>query len=166
MTTTSNLSDYLPFKRAYLDDPDRPVPTGAALTARVSAVGRAGVRTVRIRDHRFVSDSGIAGGGSDLGPIPGEFILAALGGCLNHGWIMQAALADVVLHSLVIDVATTEPPEGSLAPAGYSYTVTVESDASEETLLRLFAIVEQKSYVYRILTNPVSINGSVSEVAR
>jgi len=166
MTTTSNLSDYLPYKRAYLDDPDRPVPTGAPLTARISTEGRAGVRRVRIRDHQIISDSGVAGGGSDFGPIPGEFLLAALGGCLSHGWIMQAALADVTLHSLVIDVATTDAPEGSLAPVAYTYTVSVESDASEATLLRLFAIVEEKSYVYRVLTNPVTINGSVSEGAR
>jgi len=165
MTTTSRLSDYLPYKRQYLSDPDRPQPTGAPLTASVTTEGRAGVRKIRIRDHQIISDSGVAGGGSDFGPIPGELAIAALGGCLSHGWIMQAALAGITLDYLRIDVSTASAPDDSGAPASLEYSVTVESDASPEKLDEILDLVAQKSWVHRLLVNPVEIRGTLTSVA-
>lgn len=163
--TKSTLSDYLVFKRSFLNDPNKPKPTGAPLVATVSAEGRAGVRKVKIRDHLLISDSGYLGGGSDLGPIPGELVLAGLAGCLSHGWVMQTALAEIDLRALEIEVQTTAAPVGSLAPAGLEYTVRISSDASAEKIRELFTIVEQKSYVFNLLINPVTIHGTTQEIS-
>lgn len=164
--TQSTLSDYLVFKRTFLNDPNKPKPSGAPLVATVSAEGRAGIRRVKIRDHQIISDSGYKGGGSDFGPIPAEFVLAGLGGCLSHGWVMQSALAGIDLRFLEIEVKTTAAPEGSKAPAHLEYTVKIGSDASPEKIRALFAIVEQKSYVFNLLINPIAIAGTTEEIVQ
>jgi uncharacterized OsmC-like protein len=164
--TQSTLSDYLEFKRTFLNDPNKPKPTGAPLTATVSAEGRAGIRRVKIRDHQIISDSGYKGGGSDLGPIPAEFVLAGLGGCLSHGWVMQSALAGIDLQFLEIDVQTTTAAEGSKAPVYLEYTVRIGSDASPEKIRELLAIVEQKSFVFNLLINPIAISGTTEEIVK
>ncbi len=162
--TNSTLSDYLVFKRTFLNDPNRPKPGGEPLTASVSAEGRAGIRRVKIRDHQIISDSGYKGGGSDLGPIPAELVLAGLGGCLSHGWVMQSALANIDLRFLQIDVKTIPAPDGSKAPVGLEYTVRISSDASPAKIRELFSIVEEKSFVFNLLINPVQISGTTEEI--
>jgi len=164
--TKNTLSDYIVFKRAFLDDPDKPKPSGDPLRASVATEGRAGIRRIKIRDHRIISDSGYLTGGSNLGPTPAELVLAGLGGCLSHGWVLQSALAEVDLRALEIDVTTTPAPAGSKAPAGFEYTVKVQSGASPEKLREILRIVEDKSYVFNLLVNPVRIAGAIEDTSR
>jgi putative redox protein len=69
---------------------------GRWVTARVGATG---FRTdIQARTHALVADEPAALGGSDLGPTPYEFVLAALSGCTamtmrmyadRKGWPLQ-----------------------------------------------------------------------------
>mgnify|MGYP001436476742 CR=1 FL=1 len=164
MTAIRNqLLDFLPFKKGVLANPNKTTGAPVPLVASVTTEGRAGIRKIRIRDHEIISDSGYKTGGSDFGPVPAELAVAALAGCLSHGWVGQAALRDVQLRALRIDVETAPAPEGSKAPASLRYTVIVDSDASAETLEEIRAHVDEHSYVRRLLGAPVQIGGSVTQ---
>src|SRR5688500_1137428 len=75
------------------------------LTASVIAEGGSGVRRVRIRDFQIITDAGPAMAGYDLGPRAPEVLLGALGSCVSHTILIQAALQGIPIDSLVVDVS-------------------------------------------------------------
>ncbi|MDR2567173.1 MAG: OsmC family protein [Bifidobacteriaceae bacterium] len=156
----SELADYIPFKRELLATPSG--PSDLKLAARVSVEGRAGVRKIRIRDHLIVSDVRHVGGGSDLGPIPGELGLAALAGCLSHGYVIQIAKRGYELRKLEVAVEEEPTPDGFDTPIGLVYHVTVDTDAPEAELKEIFDVVAEKSFVHRLLAAPTSIRGGIT----
>lgn len=93
MTT---LNDYLAQKRdawhakqqAARNDPDF---KATPLKATVRALGRSGVREIRIRDFQVISDSPPDFAGYNLGPASPELQLGVLGSCLTHITLIQAA---------------------------------------------------------------------------
>src|SRR5471032_2998497 len=93
MTT---LNEYLVEKRAAWlakREAARNDPNIAAnrLKANVRALGRSGVREIRIRDFQIISDSPADFAGYNLGPASPELQLGVLGSCLTHITLIQAA---------------------------------------------------------------------------
>ncbi len=93
MTT---LNDYLEQKRdAWLAKKEaarnNPELKATPLKATVRALGRSGVREIRIRDFQVISDSPPDFAGYNLGPASPELQLGVLGSCLTHITLIQAA---------------------------------------------------------------------------
>lgn len=93
---------------------------------------------------RLTADMPVQVGGTATAPTPGVFGRAAFGSCLAVCYMMHAAKLGVPITSLDIEVQS-DYDDGALfglgtSPAGYSevrYTVTVDSPASEEDVMRV-----------------------------
>ena len=105
MTT---LAEYLTHKhdafRALRSRALSPGYAPVALRAHVTAEGRSGVRRIRLRDHQVLADSPRDFVGYDLGPSSPELALGALGSCLTHSYLIQAAAQGVALDRLEVEV--------------------------------------------------------------
>jgi uncharacterized OsmC-like protein len=121
------------------------------------------VSTARIKDgltceiHEgnwtFVADMPVQAGGNETGPTPGVFGRAALGSCLAIGYAMRAAVMNVPLSSLEVEIQT-DSDDGALfgtanaVPPGYldvRYIVKIESTAAEEEILKLIDEADRHS---------------------
>ena len=88
--------------------------------------------------------TGVGGDGS--APTPGVYGRAALGSCLAIGYMMKAAELEIPITNLEVEVEA-DFDDGALLgtadkniPPGYleiRYTINIESDASEETIMQL-----------------------------
>ena len=102
--------------------------------------------------HKLIADMPASVGGNASGPTPGVYGRAAFGSCLAIGYMMQASALDVKIESLEVEVQA-DYDDGALfgtssAPPGYlevRYTVTVESDATEDEILRMIDIADKQS---------------------
>lgn len=166
-----SLNAYLKHKRTAVLARQQRVQTGQAqavqLHAHVSAEGRSGVRRLRIRQHQILSDSPYDFAGFDLGPSSPEIQLGVLGSCVTHIFEIQAALLQVPLDSLEVDVhGTIDPRAGQpghestpIWPHNIAYEVQVQSSASDAALARLFEAVEHNCPILNLLRNPQPIEG-------
>ncbi|HMK82014.1 MAG TPA: OsmC family protein [Xanthobacteraceae bacterium] len=171
----SNLNEYLEQKRGALAERRKAASGDSAIVARsvrVKAEGRSGVRRIRIRDFQIVSDSPPDFAGYDLGPGSPEILLGALGSCLTHTYLIQAADLGVPLDSLEVEVtAKLDPRAGligkghSIFPDGISYTVQIDSPASTEATARLREAVERACPVLNFLQAPRPIKGELQHRA-
>ena len=102
---------------------------------------------------KFVADMPEQVGGNGAGPTPGVYGRAALGSCLAIGYMMRAAELGVVINSLEVEVQA-DYDDGVLfgtvqnKPPGYlevRISVMVDSDASEEDILRVLDEADQHS---------------------
>jgi uncharacterized OsmC-like protein len=112
------------------------------LTATVTAEGLTGIRRVRARDYQIVTDTGAALAGHDLGPRAPELLLGALGSCISHTVLIQAALQGIAIDDIVVEASLDVD---SLAGhtdivnlvTGITYTISLTSDATPEQLKTL-----------------------------
>ena len=173
MTT---LAEYLTHKRDAFHALRRRVlspgyePT--ALRARVTAEGRSGVRRIRLRDHQVLTDSPRDFVGYDLGPSSPELALGALGSCLTHSYLIQAAVQGVTLDSLEVEVTGQMDQRAGEAgyeavprePHGIAYTVHLGTSAPDEAVAKLHEAVERLCPVLNLLRNPQPVAGEVRRV--
>lgn len=172
----THLNDYLAEKRAAVLARNAAIDAGtaqpAALNARVSAEGRSGVRRIRIRDHQVISDSPPDFAGYHLGPSSPELQLGVLGSCVTHIFLIQAALRQVPLTSLEVEVSGVIDPRGGkpgheatpIWPHNIAYTVHIDSPASRADIDALFQAVEQTCPILNLLRNPQHIHAEVKLV--
>ena len=101
---------------------------------------------------KFVTDMPESVGGNGQGPTPGVLGRAAFGSCLAIGYMMKAAMMNIAVNTLEVEVEA-DYDDGALlgtsnvAP-GYlevRYTVTVESDAAEEDILKMIEDADEHS---------------------
>ena len=101
---------------------------------------------------KFLADMPESVGGNALGPTPGVYGRAALGSCLAIGYMMKAATMNIPITALEVEVQA-DYDDGALlgtskvAP-GYlevRYTITIESDAAEEDILKMIEDADQHS---------------------
>jgi uncharacterized OsmC-like protein len=94
---------------------------------------------------KFSVDMPASVGGNGSAPTPGVYGRAAFGSCLAIGYMMQAAMMNVPITSLEVEVQA-DFDDGVLlgihndVPPGYTeirYTVTIESDAPEKDIMRV-----------------------------
>lgn len=167
----SNLNEYLDQKRGALAERRKGATDDSAIVSRsirVKAEGRSGVRRIRIRDFQIVSDSPPDFAGYDLGPGSPELLLGALGSCLTHTYLIQAADLGVPLDALEVEVsAQLDPRAGllgkghSIFPEGLTYTVHIESPAGTVETARLRKAVERACPVLNFLQAPRPIKGEL-----
>jgi uncharacterized OsmC-like protein len=104
-------------------------------------------------------------GGVDSAPTPAETLVAALAGCVTSGIASNAAMFDVPLDGIDIDMEAALDFRGLLGHdksvrTGFSdirYTVTIKSPAPEDKVRRCKETIDRKSPVRDTLANPVRI---------
>jgi uncharacterized OsmC-like protein len=120
------------------------------------------------KTRRFVvtSDAPPGLGGADNAPAAPELLLAALAGCLTAGIAANAALFEVPIEGLEIEMDATLDLRGALGHDksvrnGYSaihYKVTIESSAPEDKVRRCKETIDRKSIVLDTLVNGVKVS--------
>ncbi len=173
----ATLRDYLVQKKQALAERKAAIEAGklgpAPLKARVSAEGRSGIRRIRIRDHQVITDSFADFAGYDLGPSSPELQLGVLGSCLNHSFLIQAAALGVPVDSLEIEVTGEIDPRAShkeyshlpVHPQGITYTLHIDSPASDAEIEKLKENVERYCPILNLLKLPQHISGSIARVS-
>ena len=165
------LRRYLEQKKAALAALDRSDAQPTTIAATTTAEGRSGIRRVRVRHHQVVNDSPPAMAGYDLAPTSQEAVLGALGACLVHTFLIQAARRDVTIDAIEIDVtATIHPKAGSpghdaipIPPQGIAYHARIDSPADPATLAELQREVERTCPILNLIRQPQPVTGAVEQ---
>jgi putative redox protein len=108
-------------------------------------------------------------GGTDAAVDPMELVLAAVGTCLNIGWVTQARKRGIDYRNLQIEVSGNYDLRGYLDIGGetrpgftdITYTVSVESDATPEQLAEIKDAAERTSPMFDNVLNATPVNGRV-----
>ena len=97
-------------------------------------------------DWKMTVDMPAGVGGDGLAPTPGVYGRAALGSCLAIGYMMKAAEMEISIINLEVEVEA-DFDDGALLgtadkniPPGYleiRYTINIESDVADETIMQL-----------------------------
>lgn len=173
----SNLREYLVQKRERLlakrAAAAEKTPDPLQISATVRAEGRSGVRRIRIRDYQIITDSAVDFAGYGLGPTAPELQLGALGSCLAHSFLIQAADHETPIDALEVEVAAEidaragQPgyPDITVHPRQIRYTLRVESPASAEEIAALQGAMENACPILSLLRNPHEISGAVELTA-
>jgi len=128
-------------------------------------------KTVTPPTRRFVTmtDAPPGLGGVDSGPAAVEMLLMALAGCVTSGIAANAALFEVPIDGLDIDMEADIDLRGLLGHDksvrnGFSdirYTVTIRSSAPENKVRRCKETIDRKSPVKDALTAPLRITSDL-----
>jgi uncharacterized OsmC-like protein len=139
-------------------------------TKAVVEVGEHQVQGARVtpRTRRFIvtNDAPPGLGGADTGPAAVEVMLAAVAGCLTSGIAANAALFDVPIEGLDVDLDADLDLRGvfghdKTVRNGISeirYTVTIRSSAPEDKVRRCKETIDRKSPVLDTLVNGVKVS--------
>jgi len=111
-------------------------------------------------------------GGTDKAIDPMELLLAAVGGCLQIGWVTHANRRGVDFRSLRIETRGDYDLSGYLAldqsiPPGFlniSYTVEVDSDADPAVLEEIRAAAENGSPVAQNVLRGTPLRSEIKKV--
>jgi uncharacterized OsmC-like protein len=157
---------WLAKKEAARNNPDL---KANALKAHVRALGRSGVREIRIRNFQVISDSPADFAGYDLGPASPELQLGVLGSCLTHITLIQAAERGISIDSIDVEVAGEQHPFAQqpgfenipIFPHNIRYTLDIVSPESAETIRELHEAVEAVCPIFNLLKQPQTIGGEL-----
>jgi uncharacterized OsmC-like protein len=173
MFSMSTLIEYLAQKRNALLERSRRIAAGGVrpipLKVRATAEGRSGIRRIRIRDFQVVTDSPPDFAGYDLGPSSPELVLGALGSCLNHSYLIQAAALEIPIESIEVEVeGSIDPRAGSsgyedtpVYPQNLTYVVKIASSAPAGVIEELRRKVEKSCPILNLLKSPQHVEGRI-----
>src|SRR5258705_7836828 len=127
----------------------------ADLTITVTRVQQSPTSEIAIREHRVLVDRPTDKGGQDRGPMGGELLLAALGGCFMSNLIAAAAARSVMVEGLAVVVRGSL---GAAPPRFASIEMEVQGRASDpDALDKLMTIAERACIVHNTLLPAVPI---------
>ena len=120
---------------------------------------------VKARDFDIVVDQNKGMGGTDQGPRPREYVLAALAACHEVTYRLYADALGIPLDEVSVSVTGHSDARGFLGlddsvRAGFSHVtgeIKVQTSASDEQLEQLRQAVNQHCTVLADLRNPVSV---------
>ncbi len=109
---------------------------------------------VEHKHWKFKVDIGKTEGGNDAGPGPGILERGALGSCLAIAYSQQAAVMEVPVNRIEVDVESDLDARGMLgiddSPPGFRelrYKVTIESPAGEDEIMKVLDKADRQSPV-------------------
>lgn len=163
--TTIDLDTFNATRDAVAEDPEAGRGSFATVTEWVDG---ARARTTA-RSFSIDTDEPEPLGGTDEGVDPMELLLAAVGTCLQIGWVTQAAKRDIDLRSLRIEVEGDYDLRGYLdldadVRPGFSrlrYTVDVDADADDGVLEEIRQAAEATSPMFDNARNGAPVAGEV-----
>jgi uncharacterized OsmC-like protein len=108
-------------------------------------------------------------GGANDGPNPGVYGRAALGSCVAIGYALWAARMNIPLRALEVEVQADYDVSGELGldaqvRPGYlamRYLVTIDSDASQDDVLRMLDAADRHSSFVDDFANSVPVQRTV-----
>jgi uncharacterized OsmC-like protein len=111
----------------------------------------------------------IDSGGKELGMVPSELFLVSLGSCFAVGFGTFAAVHDVELHQVSIELSGHVDLRGVLGMdesvlVGFNrieYTVKVRSPAPEDVLREVTRLAVERSPMMQNLSSEVEVDGTV-----
>jgi uncharacterized OsmC-like protein len=121
------------------------------------------------RKFIVMADAPPALGGVDSGPAGTEILLMGLAGCVSSGIATNAALFDVPIDALEIEMEADIDLRGVFGhdksvKNGFSdirYTVTIKSPASEDKVRRCKETIDRKSPALDTVVNPPRITSKL-----
>jgi uncharacterized OsmC-like protein len=130
--------------------------------------------TPRTRRFVLMTDTPPGLGGVDSGPSPIETLLMAFAGCVTSGIAANAALFEVPIDALDVEMEADIDLRGLLGHDksvrnGFTdirYTVTIQSPASEEQVRRCKETIDRKSPVVDSLSRPANVTSRFVYKAR
>ena len=127
---------------------------GQSLAVRIEQVGPSTAKGIA-RTHSVLIDRPVAKGGADRGPLGGEYLLLALGGCFMSNLLAAIRAREAAVSDVRITVNGTI--EGSPDRfTGLALTIAaVHQDA--ELMQKLVTIAERSCIVTNTLRSGVSI---------
>lgn len=109
---------------------------------------------VQHKHWKFKVDIGKSEGGNDAGPGPGILERGALGSCLAIGYAQRAAVLEIPIDKIEVDVESEYDASGMLylddRPPGFDvlrYKVYIESPASEDEIMKVIEETDKHSPV-------------------
>ena len=119
--------------------------------ANVTWSGESVLSVAETNGKEFIIDEPTSLGGTDKGPNPVEYILGALGGCINVLVITFAEKFDVEVKDVKVKIDGDLDPDGfqgknPYARPGYEeirYTVDIDSPSAPENIEALLAHVDK-----------------------
>jgi len=127
---------------------------------------------VHKHDFKFEADEPPLLLGEDKGANPVEYVLTALSGCLTTALIYHASARGIAIEEVESELEGDLDLRGFLGISdkvrnGYEnirVTFRIKADAPQETLDELVLLAQQRSPVFDIVTNPVSVNVKAEKV--
>jgi uncharacterized OsmC-like protein len=128
---------------------------------------------IREGNWKFTVDMPEQAGGNAAGPTPGVLGRAALGSCLAIGYRMRAAMMNIPIARLEVEIQA-DYDDGALfgtAPGispGYldiRYTVTIDSDAPEELIISMLDEADRHSPYLDVFTRAQQCHREVNLIA-
>jgi uncharacterized OsmC-like protein len=124
--------------------------------------------TPATRKFVVTADAPPALGGVDAGPSAPELLMAALAHCLTAGIATNAALFDVPIDGLDIEMDGAIDLRGAFGLdktvrngiSDIKYTVTIHSSAPEEKVRRCKETIDRKSAVLDSIANSVNVTSN------
>lgn len=128
---------------------------------------------VKVRDFEVVVDQPEQFGGSDQGPRPSEYVLAALAACHEVTYRLYADALDIPLDEISVSVTGVSDARGFLSPdhtirPGFQEihgVITVVSTVSEAQIRRLQEMVNKQCPVLDDLRSPIPVHMRVRQVS-
>lgn len=121
---------------------------------------------------KFTVDMPESIGGNAQGPTPGVYGRAALGSCLAIGYMMCSAKTNIPITSLEVEVQADYDDGALLGTSqvnpGYTevrYTITIESDASEEKILKMIDDADEHSPYLDVFSHPQNCKRQVNIIS-
>lgn len=121
---------------------------------------------------KFTADIGKTEGGNDVGPGPSVLERAALGSCLAIGYSKYAAILDVPIDSLEVEVEADVDARGAYGidnvSPGYKalrYRVVIESSAPEKAVREVIEKADAHSPVLNNFIHPNQVAREVNILA-
>ena len=127
---------------------------GQSLEVRIEQVGPSTARGIA-RTHSVLIDRPVAKGGTDRGPLGGEYLLLALGGCFMSNLLAAIRAREAAVFDVRITVNGTI--EGSPDRfTGLALTISA-THQDAELMQKLVTIAERSCIVTNTLRSGVSI---------
>ena len=127
---------------------------GQSLEVRIEQVGPSTAKGIA-RTHSVLIDRPVAKGGEDRGPLGGEYLLLALGGCFMSNLLAAIRAREAAVSDVRITVnGTIEGPPDRFTALALTIAAT-HQDA--ELMKKLVTIAERSCIVTNTLRGGVSI---------
>jgi len=127
----------------------------ADLVVTVKQLQQSSTSESAIRGHKVLVDRPSDKGGQDRGPMGGELLLAALGGCFMSNLIAAAGARSVTVEGLAVVVRGSL---GAAPPRFASIEMEVQGRAADPAALdKLSTIAERACIVHNTLSPAVPI---------
>ena len=135
--------------------------TPSSLTVSENGLGRY-QQSVRIGSHHLIADEPISAGGSDAGPAPYDYLLAALGSCTSMTLRMYAERKAIQLSAISVELTHEKIDTESTGKIDHiTRRITLTGELSPEQRQRMLEIAN-KCPVYRTLSGSIRIDSQLS----